>query len=172
MTYLQLEQITGTDHDAAVATMTTAGYAPDAATTIRFDQQERLGYGYQATRITGLGLVPVALTVTPQQTGSTVRNVRKLERNVDIQINILATDLSDRNARMAKLTSILSGECILRMCEDDGNTGIALPATYKYLRVYYAGGGTYEMGGASSTTDTNLDLVITLRAHKPSFITV
>lgn len=157
MTYLQLERIGG----SSVAAMTAAGYTPVAANTIRFDEQERTGKGWQAHRVTGLGLSPVSITATPSQVGSNPRFVRKLERNIDIGITALADDKAGRDALEAKLNSVLSGECVLRMRESSG--------TYKYLRVYFAGGGTYSLG-EDSISDTELALVVTLRAHKPDWL--
>lgn len=166
MTYLQLEAMTSTE-----AAMTGAGYSPVSGSTIRFDEQERTGYGFQAVKVAGLGMAPVAITATPNQVGSSPRFVRKLERNIDIALSVRSTSAGNRDSRLAKLWSILEGECILRLCEDDGNSGIALPASYKYLRVYYAGGGTFALGGDDGATEYETELIITLRAHKPDWKT-
>lgn len=141
-TYLQLESV-------------------DGATTLRLDQQETTGSGWQAVRVTGLGMGPVALTTTNEQAGSTVRFVRKAERNVDIQLNLKATSLANRESKEASLYSLLSsGELKLRRVSSASN---------KYLaKVYYVGGGTYTEGDGE-TSDTELDLVITLRAHDPDW---
>lgn len=164
MTYLQLEQMVDTE-----AVMTAAGYSPVAVTTLRLDEQDRLGTGFQATAVSGLGMTPVTISTTPNQVGATARFVRRLPRDIDLSLSIHAADLADREAKEAKLYSILSGECILRKCEE-GSTGIALPATYKYLRVFYVGGGNYTLGDGQ-TSDNELELVITLRAHKPDWKT-
>lgn len=163
MTYFQLERMTATE-----ATMTSTGYSPASSTTIRLDEQSRTGMGVEATRITGLGLSPVAITATPSQVGAVPRFVRKLPRDIDITLNIHAANLTDRRAIEDKISDILSGECLLRRCSSDGGTTIALPSNYHYLRVFFVGGGTYALGDGK-TKDTELELVITLRAHKPDW---
>lgn len=142
MTYLQLESVSG-------------------ATVIRLDQQETTGKGWQATKVTGLGMGPVALTATPSSVGSDVRFVRKLERNIDIKLSLKADSLTDRETQEAALYALLAGELKLRRVKGTG--------TGKYLKVYFAGGGTYAEG-EGDTSDTELELVITLRAHKPDWV--
>lgn len=164
MTYLQLEAMAGRSE----ATMTGGGFSPTSADTIRFDEQERLDVGWQATKVSGLGMAPVSITVTPSQVGSTARFVRRLERDIDIALSLKANDRPDRGDRVNKLRDILADECILRVCQGSGG-GIALPSDYSYLRVRYAGGGTYSLGGDDGAVDTDLELVITLRAHKPDW---
>lgn len=171
MTFFVIERVPGSTkvaRDASVATMSAAGYSPVAGNTIRFDEQSRTGTGWEAIRVSGMGLTPRSITTTKNQYGETPRFVRKLPRDYDFSLNLLASSLAARDATLSKLATVVDGEFLLRKYEPaDGSTSLTQP--HKYVRAYFVGGGNFTLGD-KNTSDTDVDLLITVRAHKPDWL--
>ena len=158
--YLQLEVLRSGYADA--------GYSPSAADTIRLDEWMRTDKGVQAVAgLTGLGLPPVSLTTSDSQEGVRRRNKRVQPRAIDLPLNITASSRDELRATLSKLALITQDQCVLRLCEgSEGVGGIALPSEYWYVVVDRAGGGGYSYG-VDTRGDTEVNLVITLQAHRP-----
>ncbi|WNV90316.1 hypothetical protein [Umezawaea sp. Da 62-37] len=135
----------------------------ESATDI-FDLDDVLkkGRGVQAlSGATGLGLPPVSVQwLSGAGDGARYRGKRVLPRDVDLPLLIEAPNRVELQRTVSRLAIMLDGPCTLRFVEDDGTSW-----TTEVVRV---GGGDYAFG-VDSTGETDLLMVITLRAGMPYF---
>ncbi|ONI83503.1 phage tail protein [Saccharothrix sp. ALI-22-I] len=135
----------------------------ESATDV-FDLDDALkkGRGVQAlSGATGLGLPPVAVQwLSGAGDGAIYRGKRVLPRDVDLPLLLEAPDRVELQRLVTRLAVMLAEPCTLRWVEDDGTSW-----TTTVVRV---GGGDYAFG-ADTIGETDLFLVVTLRAGNPFF---
>ncbi|QJD50666.1 minor tail protein [Streptomyces phage Issmi] len=132
------------------------------ADTIDLNEIDDKGVGFQAkSGVTGLGLPPVSVQwLEGAGDGAVYRNTRVQTRDIDIPIEILATDRSDLQAKLSRLALVLAGGCSLVLVDDDGSTWST--------EVHRVGGGEYTYGG-DTVGGREFQTVITFRAGDPYF---
>jgi hypothetical protein len=120
------------------------------------------GSGFQATTgLTGFGLPPVTAQWSEGAgDGATYRGRRVLARDIDIPLDILATDRENLKGLMSRLARVLAGEVKIVAVEPDG--------TEWYTYGVRVGGGQFVYG-KDTIGDTDAQVVITLRCGDPYF---
>lgn len=131
-----------------------------ATGTLSLDEQVDTGVGLQVhSGVSGLGLPDVATQwLEGAGDGATYRGQRALARDIDLPLTVMGRDREDLKARLSRLAIALSGECTLRLVEDDGSSW--------YTAVRRVGGGQYAYG-ADTNGVSEVPMVITLRAGDP-----
>ncbi|WJN62563.1 Dit-like tail protein [Streptomyces phage phiScoe1] len=132
------------------------------ADTIDLNEIDDKGVGFQAkSGVTGLGLPPVSVQwLEGAGDGAVFRRTRVQSRDIDVPIDILATDRSDLQAKLSRLALVLAGGCSLVLVDDDGSQWST--------EVHRVGGGEYTYG-EDTVGDTEFQTVITFRAGDPYF---
>ncbi|QPB09848.1 minor tail protein [Streptomyces phage Sentinel] len=132
------------------------------ADTIDLNEIDDKGVGFQAkSGVTGLGLPPVSVQwLEGAGDGAVFRRTRVQSRDIDVPIEILASDRVDLQAKLSRLALVLAGGCTLVLVDDDGSTWTT--------EVHRVGGGEYTYG-EDSIGETEFQTVITFRAGDPYF---
>ena len=130
--------------------------------TLNLDDILHRGAGVQVlSGVTGLGLPDVSVQwLEGAGDGAMFRGRRVLPRDIDLPLYLQAADREALKALLSRLALMLAGECVLRLVEADG--------TDWSTRVHRVGGGAYVYG-SDTIGDTDIQLVITLRAGDPFF---
>ncbi|TCC19965.1 phage tail domain-containing protein [Kribbella sindirgiensis] len=109
--------------------------------------------------VTGLGLPDLSTQwVEGAGDGATFRGQRALPRDIDLPLYFDGGDRAGLKALSKTLSTILAGECELRIVDEDGS--------YWFVNVRRVGGGQYVYG-ADTTGERDLMTVITMRAGDP-----
>jgi hypothetical protein len=132
------------------------------ADTIDLNEIDDKGVGFQAkSGVTGLGLPPVSVQwLEGAGDGAVFRRTRVQSRDIDVPIDILATDRSDLQAKLSRLALVLAGGCTLVLVDDDGSQWST--------EVHRVGGGEYTYG-EDTIGEAEFQTVITFRAGDPYF---
>lgn len=123
------------------------------------------GYGYQALAgLTGLGLPPVTVQwAEGAGDGAQYRSRRVRSRDIDIPLDFVGIDRNELKTLLSRLAKVLSAEATLVIEEPDG--------TEWYAKVARTGGGGIVYG-EDTTGQSDLQMVLTLRAGDPYFTSV
>ncbi|WJN63272.1 Dit-like tail protein [Streptomyces phage phiScoe54] len=118
------------------------------------------GAGVQATTgVTGLGLPPVSVQwLEGAGDGAMYRRTRVLARDIDIPLDIVASNRDELKQILSRLAQLLAGPCTLRLVEDDGSSWST--------QVVRVGGGEYVYG-ENTIGEKDVQTVITFRAGDP-----
>lgn len=129
---------------------------------INLNAQAETGKGVQVhAGMIGLGLPPVqGQWLEGAGDGATYRGGRTLARDLDLPLTILADSRRELVQQWDRLATMLSDECrlVLHDTYDNGEDW--------YLMVRRVGGGNF-VAGHDTTSETELETVITVRAGDP-----